>query len=71
PPAWWWAVLPFGRSSASAAFFALAWALGAGRLLLPLLGSARAVAPLRVAGALLRLGALALPVAPGRGAGPG
>lgn len=63
--AWWWDVLKFGRSSAYAEFFDIDWELGDGRIILPLLGSDSDVANLRVDGDLLRLGDLALPVAPG------
>lgn len=69
--AWWWDVLKFGRSSAYAEFFDIDWELGDGRIILPLLGSDSDVANLRVDGDLLRLGDLALPVAPGSGDGTG
>ncbi len=70
--AWWWDVLRHGRSSAYAAFFDIDWDLDEdGRIVLPLLGSDDDVADLRVDGDLLRLGDLALPIAPGSGAGTG
>lgn len=69
--AWWWDVLKFGRSSAYAEFFDIDWELGDGRIILPLLGSDSDVANLRVDGDLLRLGDLALPVAPGSRDGTG
>lgn len=68
--AWWWDVLKFGRSSAYAEFFDIDWELGDGRIILPLLGSDSDVANLRVDGDLLRLGDLALPVAPAAGTAP-
>src|ERR1700744_708090 len=68
---WWWDVLRHGRSSAYASFFDIDWELGDGRIVLPLLGSDDATAHSMVAGARLRLGALALPIAPGTGDGSG
>lgn len=68
---WWWDVLRHGRSSAYASFFDIDWELGAGRIVLPLLGSDDDVADLTVDGNLLRLGDLALPIAPGTGDGTG
>jgi (1->4)-alpha-D-glucan 1-alpha-D-glucosylmutase len=69
--AWWWDVLRHGRSSAYASFFDIDWELGDGRIVLPLLGSDDDVADLSVDGDLLRLGDLALPIAPGTGDGTG
>jgi (1->4)-alpha-D-glucan 1-alpha-D-glucosylmutase len=70
--AWWWDVLRHGRSSAYAAFFDIDWDLDEdGRIVLPLLGSDDDVADLKVDGDLLRLGDLALPIAPGSRAGAG
>ncbi|MGO8967851.1 MAG: malto-oligosyltrehalose synthase [Mycobacterium sp.] len=68
---WWWDVLRHGRSSAHAPFFDIDWELGDGRIVLPLLGSDDDVADLAVDGDLLRLGDLALPIAPGTGDGSG
>ena len=69
--AWWWDVLQHGRSSPHAAFFDIDWNLDDGRIILPLLGSDDDVANLTVDGELLRLGDLALPIAPGTGDGTG
>ena len=69
--AWWWDVLRHGQSSAYASFFDIDWELGDGRIVLPLLGSDDDVADLSVDGDLLRLGDLALPLAPGTGDGTG
>ncbi|WIM88762.1 malto-oligosyltrehalose synthase [Candidatus Mycobacterium wuenschmannii] len=68
---WWWDVLRHGRSSAYASYFDIDWELGDGRILLPLLGSDDDAADLTVDGDLLRLGDLALPIAPGTGEGTG
>jgi (1->4)-alpha-D-glucan 1-alpha-D-glucosylmutase len=68
---WWWDVLRHGRSSAYASFFDIDWELGDGRIVLPLLGSDDDTADLTVDGDLLRLGDLALPIAPGTGDGSG
>jgi len=69
---WWWDVLRHGRSSAYAAFFDIDWDLDVqGRIVLPVLGSDDDVADLKVDGDLLRLGDLALPIAPGTGDGTG
>ncbi|MGC2344340.1 MAG: alpha-amylase family glycosyl hydrolase, partial [Mycobacterium sp.] len=68
---WWWDVLRHGRSSAYAPFFDIDWELGDGRIVLPILGSDDDVADLAVDGDLLRLGDLALPIAPGTGDGSG
>ncbi|OSC41254.1 malto-oligosyltrehalose synthase [Mycobacterium decipiens] len=68
---WWWDVLKFGRSSAYAEFFDIDWELGDGRIILPLLGSDDDVANLSADGHLLRLGDLALPIAPGTDQGTG
>jgi len=68
---WWWDVLRYGRSSRYAAFFDIDWDLDDGRIILPLLGSDDDVANLTVDGDLLRLGDLALPIAPGTGGGTG
>jgi (1->4)-alpha-D-glucan 1-alpha-D-glucosylmutase len=68
---WWWDVLRHGRSSAYASYFDIDWDLADGRIVLPLLGSDGDVADLTVDGDLLRLGDLALPIAPGTGDGTG
>jgi (1->4)-alpha-D-glucan 1-alpha-D-glucosylmutase len=68
---WWWDVLRHGRSSAYAPFFDIDWDLGDGRIILPLLGSDDDVADLTVDGDVLRLGDLALPIAPGTGGSSG
>jgi (1->4)-alpha-D-glucan 1-alpha-D-glucosylmutase len=68
---WWWDVLRYGQSSAYAPFFDIDWDLGDGRIILPLLGSDDDVANLTVDGDVLRLGDLALPIAPGTGGGSG
>jgi (1->4)-alpha-D-glucan 1-alpha-D-glucosylmutase len=68
---WWWDVLRHGRSSEYAPFFDIDWDLADGRIVLPLLGSDSDVADLTVDGDLLRLGELALPIAPGTGDGTG
>lgn len=67
--AWWSDVLRHGRSSRYARFFDIDWDLGDGQILLPVLGSDDELAEATVDGGLLRLGALALPIAPGSGAG--
>ncbi len=70
--AWWWDVLRHGRSSVFATYFDIDWDLDEdGRIVLPILGSDDDVADLKVDGDLLRLGDLALPVAPGTAAGTG
>src|ERR1700758_2435193 len=69
--AWWWDVLQHGRSSPHAAFFDIDWDLDDGRIILPLLGSDDDAANLTVDADLLRLGDLALPVAPGTADGTG
>ncbi len=68
---WWWDVLRHGQSSDYAAFFDIDWDLDEGRIVLPVLGSDDDVADLTVDGDLLRLGGLALPVAPGTSTGTG
>ena len=69
---WWFDVLRHGRSSAYATFFDIDWDLDPqGRIVLPLLGSDDDVADLKVDGDLLRLGDLALPIAPGTSGGTG
>ena len=71
---WWWDVLRYGRQSRYASFFDIDWASdnGAnGRIALPLLSSDEVVADLTVDGGLLRLGDLALPIAPGTGGASG
>ncbi len=66
--AWWWDVLRHGRGSPYAAFFDIDWDLDeGGRIVLPILGSDDDVADLKVDGDLLRLGDLALPIAPAPG----
>ncbi len=69
--AWWWDVLRHGRSSDYATYFDIDWDLSDGRIVLPLLGSDDDVADLTVDEELLRLGSLALPIAPGTSAGTG
>lgn len=70
--AWWWDVLRHGRDSEYAGYFDIDWTLDdAGRIVLPLLGSDDDAADLTVDGDLLRLGDLALPIAPGTGNGAG
>ncbi|MFZ1175646.1 MAG: malto-oligosyltrehalose synthase [Mycobacterium sp.] len=70
--AWWWDVLRHGRSSAYATYFDIDWDLDEdGRIVLPVLGSDEDVADLKVDGDLLRLGGLALPIAPGTAEGTG
>ena len=70
---WWWDVLKHGRDSPYARFFDIDWTLDDGRIVLPLLGSEDDVASLvvdgSVAGGVLRLGDLVLPIAPGTGSG--
>ncbi|MGH3562659.1 MAG: malto-oligosyltrehalose synthase, partial [Mycobacterium sp.] len=68
---WWWDVLRYGPSSRYAQFFDIDWELGEDRIILPLLGSDDDVANLTVDGDVLRLGDLALPIAPGTGEGSG
>jgi len=70
--AWWWDVLRHGRGSPYAAFFDIDWELDDdGRIVLPILGSDDDVADLKVDAHVLRLGDLALPIAPGTGEGTG
>jgi len=69
---WWWDVLRNGRDSRYASFFDIDWDLDErGRIVLPILGSDDDAAELKVDGDLLRLGDLALPIAPGTGGGTG
>lgn len=69
---WWWDVLRNGRSSPYATYFDIDWNLDDdGRIVLPVLGSDDDAAGLTVDGDLLRLGDLALPIAPGTGEGSG
>ena len=69
---WWWDVMRHGRSSDYATFFDIDWDLDPqGRIVLPLLGSDDDVANLEVDGDLLRLGNLALPIAPDTSGGTG
>jgi (1->4)-alpha-D-glucan 1-alpha-D-glucosylmutase len=69
--AWWWDVLRHGRTSDHAAFFDIDWDSEDGRIVLPLLGSDDDIADLEVDDGLLRLGDLALPIAPGTSDGTG
>jgi (1->4)-alpha-D-glucan 1-alpha-D-glucosylmutase len=70
--AWWWDILRNGRSSCYATYFDIDWDLDEdGRIVLPVLGSDDDAADLTVDGELLRLGDLALPIAPGTAAGTG
>ncbi|OBI80419.1 malto-oligosyltrehalose synthase [Mycobacterium sp. 1245805.9] len=70
--AWWWDVLRHGRDSRYAAFFDVDWDLDEdGRIVLPILGSDDDAAEVKVDGDRLRLGDLALPIAPGTGEGSG
>lgn len=68
---WWWDVLTHGRGSAFSSYFDIDWDLVGGRIVLPILGSDDDVADLVVDGDVLRLGDLALPIAPGTGTGHG
>ena len=68
---WWWDVLRHGRSSEYASYFDIDWEVGDGRIVLPFLGSDEDVADLVVSDGLLRLGGLALPIAPGTSEGTG
>ncbi|OBK08399.1 hypothetical protein A9W96_12810 [Mycobacterium sp. 1245852.3] len=69
---WWWDVLRNGRSSPYATYFDIDWDLDDdGRIVLPVLGSDDDAADLTVEGDLLRLGDLALPIAPGTAGGTG
>lgn len=72
---WWWDLLTHGRSSRYADFFDIDWDLDVdgrtGRIVLPILGSDDDVADVTVDGDVLRLGDLALPIAPGTGSGTG
>src|SRR6201996_5574646 len=68
--AWWWDVLRHGRASSYGAYFDIDWDLDdRGRIVLPILGSDDDADDLQVDGELLRLGDLALPIAPGTGQG--
>ncbi len=70
--AWWWDVLRHGRASPYATFFDIDWDLDEdGRIVLPILGSDDDAADLKVDADVLRLGDLALPIAPGTGEGTG
>ncbi len=70
--AWWWDLLRHGRASPYAAFFDIDWELDeGGRIVLPILGSDDDVGEAKVDGDVLRLGDLALPIAPGTGQGTG
>ncbi len=70
--AWWWDVLRHGRTSSYATYFDIDWDLDEdGRIVLPILGSDEDLTDLKVDGELLRLGDLALPIAPGTSAGTG
>jgi (1->4)-alpha-D-glucan 1-alpha-D-glucosylmutase len=70
--AWWWDVLQNGRSSRYATYFDIDWDLDEdGRIVLPVLGSDDDAAGLEVDGDMLRLGGLALPIAPGTAEGTG
>ena len=68
---WWWDVLRHGRSSDYASYFDIDWEVGDGRIVLPVLGSDDDLADLTVSDGLLRLGGLALPIAPGTAEGTG
>jgi (1->4)-alpha-D-glucan 1-alpha-D-glucosylmutase len=69
---WWFDLLRHGRSSSYADSFDIDWDVDPqGRIVLPLLGSDDDVADLKVDGELLRLGDLALPIAPGTSGGTG
>jgi (1->4)-alpha-D-glucan 1-alpha-D-glucosylmutase len=70
--AWWWDVLRHGQASPHAVLFDIDWDLDEdGRIVLPILGSDDDVADLKVDADVLRLGDLALPIAPGTGEGTG
>jgi (1->4)-alpha-D-glucan 1-alpha-D-glucosylmutase len=62
---WWWDVLRHGQKSSFSRFFDIDWELDGGRIVLPLLGSDDDIWGLVVDGDVLRLGDLALPIAPG------
>src|ERR1700744_2667162 len=68
---WRWDVLRHGRASDYAGHFDIDSSLADGRIVLPLLGSDDDAEHLTVEGELLRLGDLALPIAPGTGDGTG
>jgi (1->4)-alpha-D-glucan 1-alpha-D-glucosylmutase len=68
---WWWDVLRHGESSAYASFFDIDWELADGRIVLPVLGSDDDAVDLTVDDAVLRLGDLAFPIAPGAADGTG
>ncbi|MGV0742721.1 malto-oligosyltrehalose synthase [Mycolicibacterium sp. XJ870] len=68
---WWWDILTHGPSSVYAGCFDIDWDLDGGRIVLPILGSDDDIADLVVDGDVLRLGDLALPIAPGTGSGSG
>ena len=72
--AWWSDVLRHGRDSVYANYFDIDWAPDNGvdgKLALPVLGADDDVADLTVDGETLRLGDLAVPIAPGTGGGTG
>ena len=72
--AWWSDVLRYGRDSVYAKYFDIDWAPDNGvdgKLALPVLGADDDAADLTVDGETLRLGDLAVPIAPGTGGGTG
>jgi (1->4)-alpha-D-glucan 1-alpha-D-glucosylmutase len=72
--AWWSDVLRHGRDSVYAKYFDIDWAPDNGvdgKLALPVLGADDDVADLTLDGETLRLGDLAVPIAPGTGGGTG
>jgi (1->4)-alpha-D-glucan 1-alpha-D-glucosylmutase len=72
--AWWSDVLRYGRDSVYAKYFDIDWAPDNGvdgKLALPVLGADDDAADLTVEGETLRLGDLAVPIAPGTGCGTG
>jgi (1->4)-alpha-D-glucan 1-alpha-D-glucosylmutase len=65
--AWWWHVLRYGRESRYASYFDIDWSRG--RLVVPVLGSAEAVAELAVDGDELTYREHRFPIAPGTDGG--
>ncbi len=67
---WWWDLLTHGRDSGHAEAFDVDWALGNGRVQVPVLGDgADQLDALRVAGGELRYYEQRFPIAPGTGSG--
>lgn len=61
----WWELLRDGRGSAADRWFDVDWDAGGGTVLLPVLADALGDLDVRVDGALLHVGALTFPLAPG------